>query len=121
MKIHFLWWEGCPSHPKAWKRLQRVIQELNLQPTIERIEITDDESAEKWRFPGSPTILVNGEDIDPAPPDMYRLTCRLYRKDDGRPTPVPTESLIRRALLRAAEQDAAGDANRNNPSGEEYV
>lgn len=102
MDVHFLWWEDCPSHPEAWQRLQAALAEMHIDAQIERIEIRTDEDAERWRFPGSPTILVNGEDIDPRAAQMpSRLTCRLYFKEDGRPSPVPSIEMIKRALEKA--------------------
>ncbi|MBN2304913.1 MAG: DUF2703 domain-containing protein [Anaerolineae bacterium] len=101
MKIQFLWWDGCPSHPEAWQRLQGVLAELGVETEIERIKIQTDEQAEQWHFPGSPTIRVDGQDIDPnAPIDAFRLTCRLYFKEDGRPSPLPSAAMIKRAILK---------------------
>lgn len=102
MRIHFLYWAECPSHPEAWQRLQRVLADMGVQAEIERVEITTDEEAERWKFPGSPTILVEGHDIDPAGVGMpSRLTCRLYHLENGRPSPVPSETMIRRAVEAA--------------------
>ena len=102
MKISFLWWEDCPSHPEAWRRLQKVLGELQARADVERIEIRTDEDAERWHFPGSPTIQVDGKDIDPGAPTLpSRLTCRLYFKEDGRPSPVPSEEMIKRAIVNA--------------------
>lgn len=102
MRIEFLYWAECPSHPEAWQRLLSALEALAIQAALQRVEITTDEEAERWGFPGSPTILVNGQDIDPAARSQpARLTCRLYYRDDGRPSPVPPESMIRRALVAA--------------------
>jgi hypothetical protein len=102
MDIHFLWWEGCPSHPEAWQRLQEALAELQVNAQVERVQVMTDEEAERWHFPGSPTILVNGQDIDPmASRQPARLTCRLYFKEDGRPSPLPSKKMIRRAILDA--------------------
>ena len=104
MRVQFLWWEGCPSHPQALERLQHVLADLALDVAIEQIEVRTDEEATHWHFPGSPTILVNGQDIDPAAVQAEpRLTCRLYFKEDGRPSPLPSPEMIRRALLNAKE------------------
>lgn len=105
MRIQFLWWEGCPSHPEAWQRLHSVLAELDIKTEIESIEIKTEADAERWRFPGSPTILVNGIDIDPQAQPAYRLTCRLYFREDGRPSPLPSAETIKRALLKASDEE----------------
>jgi hypothetical protein len=102
MKIRFLWWEDCPSHPEAWQRLREVLADMRIDAPVERIEIRTDEEAERWHFPGSPTIQIDGEDIDPNASQLpTRLTCRLYFKEDGRPSPLPSKEMIKRALQRA--------------------
>lgn len=102
MEIHFLWWEGCPSHPEAWQRLQEVLAEMRIDVAVERVEVNTDAVAETWHFPGSPTILINGKDIDPQASQMpSRLTCRLYFKEDGRPSPLPSKEMIKRAIAKA--------------------
>lgn len=102
LHIQFLWWEECESHGEAWRRLQAVLDAVGVPAHVERIEVRTDAEAERWHFPGSPTIRINGEDIDPARAEApSRLTCRLYRREDGRPSPLPTEDAIRRAVERA--------------------
>ena len=102
MRIRFLWWEDCPSHPEAWQRLLEVLADMQIDAPVERIEVRTDEEAERWHFPGSPTIQIDGEDIDPNASQLpTRLTCRLYFKEDGRPSPLPSKEMITRALQRA--------------------
>lgn len=104
MQIRFLFWEDCPSHPDAWERLQQVLGELHLDVAVERVEVLTDVDAERWHFPGSPTILVNGVDIDPRAPELpARLTCRLYYTEEGRPSPLPPVEMIKRALVAARD------------------
>ncbi len=100
-KIEFLYWEDCPSHPQAWKLLQETLAESGVQVPVERIEIITDEDAERLAFPGSPTIRVNGADVDPdgATQMGTALTCRVYRLPDGRFSPVPSREMIRQALI----------------------
>ena len=100
VKIEFLFWEDCPSHPKAWELLQEVLEEEGIEATVERIEVLTDEEAERWNFPGSPTILVNGVDVDVAGASQMgtALTCRVYMLEEGRFSPVPSKAMIRRAL-----------------------
>ncbi len=105
MHIQFLWWDECPSHPEAWQRLQDVLAELEVDAQVERIHVSSDEDAERYGFPGSPTILVDGADIDPGASRLpSRLTCRLYYQENGRPSPLPSRAMIRRAVLAAQRQ-----------------
>jgi len=103
LKVTFLYYEDCPSHEEALARLRQAIAEEGVAAEIEVIKVETDAEAEGYRFIGSPTILVAGQDIDP-PPDgaQYALTCRAYRRADGRITPLPPIELIRQAL-RAAQ------------------
>jgi hypothetical protein len=74
--------------------------EAGLDPAaLESIEIDTDDAAEREGFPGSPTIRVDGADIQPPselePPG---LTCRVYRLRDGRISPLPDPEDIKEAL-----------------------
>jgi hypothetical protein len=99
-KIEFLYWEDCPSHPQALQRLQEVMAELEIGSPIERIEVLTNEDAERLAFPGSPTIRVDGVDVDPAGATQMgtALTCRVYVLENGRYSPVPSVEMIHRAL-----------------------
>ncbi len=99
MGIRFLYYEDCPSHDVALARLKTVMAEEGVTADIEVIKVETDEQALKLRFAGSPTILINGQDIVPVPDNAcYSLTCRAYRLDDGRISPLPSPDMIRRAL-----------------------
>ena len=104
MRIEFLWWEGCPSHPEALAQLKQVLAEEGADPdAVELIEILDDEQAERERFFGSPTIRIDGEDVvAPGEGDPIGLSCRVYRLRDGRPSPVPDIEDLRDLVRRRA-------------------
>jgi hypothetical protein len=111
--VELLWWEGCPSHPKALADLRAAMEALGLDPAaIERIEVPTDADAERQRFVGSPTIRVDGQDLFPPGGDQpVGLTCRIYRLPDGRMSPTPDPDDLRRALEEAIERrspDARG-------------
>ena len=102
MKVTFLYYEECPSHEVALDRLRQVLDDEVVQAEIEIIKVETDEQAQHLHFIGSPTILLNGRDIDPPPSDAhYGLTCRAYRLEDGRISPLPPPDMIRSALHRA--------------------
>lgn len=110
MEIEFLYWEDCPSHPEALRRLGAVMRSLNVEAEIRRTEVATDEEAVRLSFPGSPTIRINGTDIDPAGAAVQRagLSCRIYHDRSGRVTPLPPEHLIREALAAALEKVGRG-------------
>ena len=102
MKVSFLYYEDCPSHDLALDRLRQVLAEEGIQAEIEVIKVETEEQAQRLRFIGSPTIRIDGQDIDPPPSDAhYALTCRAYRLEDGRISPLPSPDMIRRALRAA--------------------
>jgi hypothetical protein len=104
MEITFLYYEGCPSHDLALARLRQVLTEAGVTARIEIVKVVTDEQAQQSRFTGSPTILIDGQDIDPPPPDAYyALTCRAYtiQEEGGRISPLPSVVMIRNALQHA--------------------
>jgi hypothetical protein len=104
-KIEFLYWEGCPSHPEARRRLREVMDEMGIETAVEEIEVLTDDQAYRLEFPGSPTIRINGVDVDPTGASQMAsaLTCRVYRLEDGRFSPVPSREMIRQALQASQE------------------
>lgn len=103
MRISLIYWAECQSHEEALARLQEVLAEEGLESRadIEKLEIETEEEARRVSFGGSPTILVDGEDIDPGGRDASgRLTCRAYRRADGSVSPVPDKETIRVALRK---------------------
>jgi hypothetical protein len=101
-RIEFLFWEDCPSHAQARILLRDVMAELGIAGSVDEIEVLTDDDASRLAFPGSPTIRVDGVDVDPAGAAQMgtALTCRIYHLEDGRVSPVPSREMIRRALER---------------------
>ena len=100
MRIELLHWEGCPSTPEARELLEQVLVDRGLEATVEVREVTTQAEAEELGFPGSPTIRVDGRDVDPAGAAAARpsLTCRIYNLPDGRVSPVPAREQLEEAL-----------------------
>jgi hypothetical protein len=97
--IEFFYWEGCPSHPEALELLEQVLAAQRIDARVELREVTTQEEAEALRFPGSPTIRVDGRDIDQAGADgRPALNCRIYHLPDGSVSPVPTREQLEEAL-----------------------
>jgi hypothetical protein len=97
--IELLFWEGCPSYPEARQLVEEVLSELGIDAALELREVRTEAEAEAERFPGSPTIRVDGTDVDAAgAAERPALTCRIYRRPDGQASPVPTRDQIKEAL-----------------------
>jgi hypothetical protein len=101
LRVRFLYSEDCPSHDEALQRLRRSIDAEGVAADVEIIKVDTDEEAKRLKFIGSPTIIVNGRDIDQATNPYYAVTCRAYRLEDGRISPLPSETMIRRAIHEA--------------------
>ena len=77
--------------------------ELHLDPTIDLVEVADADSAARLRFLGSPTVRVDGRDVEPGASERYEfvLSCRVYRTERGL-AGQPDEAWIRHALTESA-------------------
>ena len=99
MRVDFLFWAGCPSHPEARELLDDVLAARGVDLEVDVREVYTHDEAVELAFPGSPTIRVDGRDVDPAgaalPPS---LSCRVYRLPDGRPSPVPSRQQLEEAI-----------------------
>ncbi len=58
--------KGCDGAVTSRAMVEEVAQELNTPVTIENILIETEEKAIEYRHIGSPTIQINGLDIDPS-------------------------------------------------------
>ena len=102
--MEFLWWRECPSWERALDMLREQMDAAGLDPvSIESREIDTEEAAEREEFVGSPTIRVDGRDVQPPPEDdLAGLVCRVYRRRDGRASPLPDAGEVREVLRAAA-------------------
>jgi hypothetical protein len=102
-KIELLWWEGCPSTDKALAQLREALRDVGLADArVELREIRSDEEAAEAGFRGSPTIRLDGADLVPdATGEPIGLSCRVYRRRDGRISPTPDPADLRETLAAA--------------------
>jgi hypothetical protein len=101
MRVELLWWDGCPSYPETQADLREALAAEGIDADVEMVEIQTDDQARRERFPGSPTIRIDGEDVfPPEEQEPFSLTCRVYRLRDGRPSPTPDREDLREAIRR---------------------
>lgn len=109
MKIEVLYFEGCPNHEALLPRLQQLLEDEAVTSPIELELVESVEDAERRRFLGSPTLRVDGRDVDPGADDRsdYGLKCRLYRTDSGI-VGLPADEWVLEALRRARDSSPGG-------------
>ncbi len=92
MTIEVLYFEGCPNLEPTLSLANEVLSELGLSGEVRKLEVRTPEDAERLRFLGSPSVRVDGADIEPGAESRteYALSCRLYG-DSGFP---PKELLV---------------------------
>jgi hypothetical protein len=104
-KVELFWWEGCPSWRQASEVLAAAMAAAGLDPdSASIIEIATDEDAERHGFVGSPTIRIDGQDLQPPSGEPIGLSCRVYRLRNGRVSPLPDPGDLRDALARARSE-----------------
>ena len=98
--VQFITFSGCPNASAARSLIERAIADAGIVAAIEEVDTLLPDTPAPLREWGSPTILLNGEDVggkrEPTGPG-----CRLYRDDDGRIQGVPPQGLLLAALQRA--------------------
>jgi hypothetical protein len=100
--IEVLHTAGCPNYQGALALVQRVQAELGIEAELRTKLIVDQAAAERARFPGSPTVRVDGRDVEPGsgPAVGSTVACRLYRLGH-RFAGQPAARWVREALVRA--------------------
>lgn len=99
MKIDILHIDACPNWEDAGRVITELIDELGIagvEPTFTLIRTPED--AAKVAFAGSPTILIDGVDVDPGSAPTTDLACRIYRNGQ-RTAGLPTKDALREAIL----------------------
>ena len=102
MKVELLFFDGCPGYRKAERALRSALTGSGARAEVEMVLVSTDEEAESLRFPGSPTVRVDGEDLFPEELETrtsWHLGCRIYWTPEG-PKDHPSAEMIRSRLLR---------------------
>lgn len=93
--IELLFFSGCPNHEVFLPHLRALLDRNGIQDTVQLIEVTTEDAARTHRFLGSPSLRIDGKDVDPdaATRNDYGLQCRIYRTPDG-PRGTPPDQWV---------------------------
>src|SRR5713226_5043154 len=117
MKVEILYFAGCPNHLPAVVRALEVLRQEGAPAEVVEVEVKDAAAARVTRFLGSPTIRIDGSDVEPAArsAQVFGLACRTYINDGYRAGVPPIEwirAAVREARGRPAVSDSAVRTNR---------
>ena len=99
LTVEVLYFDGCSNVRAAMDRLETALQEYGLDWTMSQTLVSDPRAATAVRFLGSPTMRINGVDIEPSARQRtdFGIMCRTYDGSGG----VPPEDMIRSAIATA--------------------
>jgi len=95
-----------PVLERTLKTINEVMKQLNIDATVKKTRIANEEEAKRHRFPGSPTVLINGVDIDPKANKETTggfIGCRIYQYQ-GQTYEYPPKQMIKTAFKRLTRQ-----------------
>ena len=103
MKVEVLFFDECPNHEALLPHLRELLNAEGADDThIDLIRVEDSDTAEAKRFLGSPTLRIDGVDVEPRADERtdFGLKCRLFATPDGL-RGLPADDWVLRALRRA--------------------
>jgi hypothetical protein len=89
--VELLYVAGCPNHEALLPRLRELLRGAGADDVVQLRRISDDGTARREGFLGSPTVRVDGHDVEPGASERsdFGIKCRLYATGDGlRGTPL---------------------------------
>ena len=104
MKVELFYFDGCPSEAELLPRLRELLASEGIEDEVELRRVETPADAERLHFLGSPTVRIDGEDVDASAGARkdYGMECRLYPTADGLAR-TPPDEWIRAALERAGD------------------
>jgi hypothetical protein len=103
VKVEILYFSGCPHYPPTVQLVHEIVMRIGAKAQIVETEITDAAEAQRVGFLGSPTVRVNGRDVEPGAGQRSGCgwACRTYQFGSSR-TGVPPQEWIEASMREAA-------------------
>ena len=104
MKVEVLYVADCPAHLAAVTLVKDVLAAQGVSADVTEVLVPDEQTARELKFPGSPTIRINGRDVaEPLETEAFALSCRLCA--GSLRIGLPPVELVRRAVVEARDGD----------------
>lgn len=101
MEIEIRYFDDCPNWRLTASRIEQVVSDLGIDAELSLVRVDSPKKAERMRFRGSPTVLVDGVDPWGNPDAPVGLGCRVYRTESGF-AGSPSEAQLRDVIATAA-------------------
>jgi hypothetical protein len=96
--IEILHTDECPFWEETLRLIEKAVTESGMKIHVKTTRISSVAEAKRLGFPGSPTVRINGVDVDPATRETEGyMGCRIYRYQD-RMFEYPPEAMIKSAI-----------------------
>jgi glutaredoxin len=107
MKVQILYFDGCPWCEGAQQAVHEALARRGMDDArVDLVAVNTYEDAERLKFPGSPTIRADGEDLFPVPErSEWALGCRMYLTPEGLKG-HPSAEMVEEALSRKGVTEA---------------
>jgi len=98
--IEILYTEDCPFWKEVAENIGEILKEFKIKALVKRVKVSNEDEAKRLKFPGSPTVRINGVDIDPmAKETTGAMGCRVYMYE-GKMYEYPPKDMIEKAVKR---------------------
>lgn len=103
MKVEIFYFAGCPNHVPTAERVRALLEQEGVRAEVEEIEVRTPEQAEALGFLGSPSVRVDGVDVEPEARGVktFGFGCRTY-VEEGRRVGVPSAAMVQDAIRQGA-------------------
>ena len=109
MHIEVLYFDGCPNHTALIAQLRRLMREAGVDEHVRVHRVESPEAARRERFLGSPTLRIDGADVEPGASRRtdFGLKCRLFATAAGL-RGIPADDWVLTALTAGARAGRGG-------------
>ena len=98
-RVELYYFNGCPSWQPALENLKRALSAEGLPDAVDLVTVESEADAQAMRFLGSPSIRIDGADVEGPAAEARGCSfgCRVYR-DGDRSVGWPSVDQIRHAI-----------------------
>lgn len=109
VKVEVLYFKGCPNHKPVVEQVRQALRSEQINVPVYEVEVADAAMAQRVGFLGSPSVRIDGLDVEPEAHGLqtFGFGCRTYSDSGGRRFGLPSIGTIRQALTEASTYHAA--------------